>query len=80
MLLIFIGIWKQEKPMKVWIFECRYPSHQAFQLGLAAVILLSLAHIIANLLGGCVCVWSKDQYRSATANRQLAVAFLIFSW
>ncbi|KAK2393370.1 putative transmembrane protein [Trifolium repens] len=68
----------KEKPMKVWIFECRYPSHQAFQLGLAAVILLSLAHIIANLLGGCV--WSKDQYRSATANRQLAVAFLIFSW
>ncbi|MCI05946.1 hypothetical protein A2U01_0027001, partial [Trifolium medium] len=41
----------KEKSMKVWIFDCRYPSHQAFQLGLAAVILLSLAHIIANLLG-----------------------------
>ncbi|AES63633.2 hypothetical protein MtrunA17_Chr2g0280491 [Medicago truncatula] len=70
----------KEKPMKMWIFDCRYPSHQAFQLGLAALILLSLAHIIANLLGGCVCVWSKDQYRSATANKQLSMAFLIFSW
>lgn len=66
--------------MKVWIFECRYPSYQAFKLGLAAVILLALAHTIANLLGGCICVWSKEQYRSASANRQLAVAFLIFSW
>ncbi|XP_004485666.1 protein DESIGUAL 2-like [Cicer arietinum] len=70
----------KEKLMKMWIFECRYPSYQAFKLGLAAVILLSLAHTIASLLGGCICVWSKDQYRSATANKQLSVAFLIFSW
>ncbi|KAJ1396593.1 hypothetical protein SESBI_32517 [Sesbania bispinosa] len=70
----------KEKHMKVWIFDCRYPSYQAFRLGLAAVILLALAHTIANLLGGCICVRSKEQYRSATANRQLAVAFLIFSW
>ncbi|KAK7302156.1 hypothetical protein RJT34_13037 [Clitoria ternatea] len=70
----------KEKHMRVWIFDCRYPSYHAFKLGLAATTLLALAHVIANLLGGCICVWSKDQYRTATANKQLAVAFLIFTW
>ncbi|KAK7328026.1 hypothetical protein VNO77_22120 [Canavalia gladiata] len=70
----------KEKHMRVWIFECRYPSYEAFKLGLAAATLLALAHVIANLLAGCICVWSKQQYQSATANRQLAVTFLIFSW
>ncbi|KAK7412230.1 hypothetical protein VNO78_03680 [Psophocarpus tetragonolobus] len=70
----------KEKHMRVWIFECRYPSYDAFKLGLAAATFLAFAHIIANLLGGCICVWSKAQFRSATANKQLAVAFLIFSW
>ncbi|XP_020234044.1 uncharacterized protein LOC109814108 [Cajanus cajan] len=70
----------KEKHMRVWIFECRYPSYHAFKLGLAAATFLALAHVIANLLGGCVCVSSTKQLLSATANRQLAVAFLIFSW
>ncbi|XP_057472241.1 protein DESIGUAL 2-like [Actinidia eriantha] len=68
------------KHMRVWIFECRYPSHQAFKLGLAAAVLLALAHAIANLLGGCLCIWSKAEVLKATANKQLAVASLIFSW
>ncbi|KAF7843083.1 putative transmembrane protein [Senna tora] len=68
------------KHLKMGIFECRDPSYQAFKLGLAAAILLALAHVIANLLGGCICVWSKEQYKSATANKQLGIAFLIFSW
>ncbi|CAJ1961458.1 unnamed protein product [Sphenostylis stenocarpa] len=70
----------KEKHMKVWIFECRYPSYHALRLGLVAATLLVMAHVIANLLGGCICVWSKEQYRSASENRKLAVAFLIFSW
>ncbi|KAK7246647.1 hypothetical protein RIF29_41517 [Crotalaria pallida] len=70
----------QVKHRKMWIFECRDPSYKAFQLGLAAAILLTFAHAIASLLGGCVCVWSREQYRSATANRKLTVIFLIFSW
>ncbi|TKY71579.1 hypothetical protein E2542_SST00311 [Spatholobus suberectus] len=70
----------KEKHMRVWIFECRYPSYHAFKVGLAAATLLALAHVIANLLGGWICVWSKEQFHSATANRKLAVAFLIFSW
>lgn len=70
----------QVKPFKMGIFECRNPSHEAFKLGIAAAILLALAHVIANLLGGCICIWSKEQFGRATANKQLGVAFLIFSW
>ncbi|KAI4299241.1 hypothetical protein L6164_032718 [Bauhinia variegata] len=65
---------------KLWIVECRDPSYQAFKLGLAAAIFLALAHAIANLLGGCICIRSKEEYGKATANKQLAIAFLIFSW
>ncbi|XP_020238796.1 uncharacterized protein LOC109817861 [Cajanus cajan] len=68
------------KDLKVWVFECRDPSYEAFKLGLAASILLAFAHAIAHLLGGCICMRSKEECQSATANRQLAVAFLIFSW
>ncbi|KAL4391690.1 hypothetical protein HN51_013119 [Arachis hypogaea] len=48
--------------------------------GLAAAILLVCAHAIAHLLGRCICIWSTQQYQTATANKQLALAFLIFSW
>ncbi|XP_061336434.1 protein DESIGUAL 2-like [Gastrolobium bilobum] len=68
------------KDLKMWIFECRDPSYEAFKLGLAAAILLAFAHVIAHLFGGCICVRSKEEYQRATTNRQLAVAFLIFSW
>ncbi|KAE9452673.1 hypothetical protein C3L33_15426, partial [Rhododendron williamsianum] len=68
------------KHMKVWIFECREPSYQAFKLGLAAAALLALAHAISNLLGGCIFIWSKDAVSKASPNRQLAAASLVFSW
>ncbi|KAM7254726.1 hypothetical protein ACFE04_019967 [Oxalis oulophora] len=68
------------KHFRQWVFECRDPSYEAFKLGLAATLLLLIAHTIVNLLAGCVCIWSKDQYQAATANKQLAVASLIFSW
>ncbi|XP_054776213.1 protein DESIGUAL 2-like [Prosopis cineraria] len=68
------------KHVKMWIVECRDPSFKAFELGLAATILLAVAHLIANLLGGCVCIWNKQQYLRASANKQLGMAFLIFSW
>ncbi|KAG6638935.1 hypothetical protein I3843_10G064400 [Carya illinoinensis] len=68
------------KHLRVWIFECRDPSYEAFKLGLAAAIFLALAHIIGNLVSGCICVWSKQDYANSSANRQLAVASLIFSW
>ncbi|CAK9155014.1 unnamed protein product [Ilex paraguariensis] len=68
------------KHLKLWIFDCRDPSYTAFKLSLAAAVLLALAHVIANLLGGCICIWSKEELDRATANKQLAAASLIFSW
>ncbi|XP_057419898.1 protein DESIGUAL 2 [Lotus japonicus] len=68
------------KDLKMWVFECRDPSYHAFKLGLAAAILLAFAHAIAHLLGGCICMWSKEEYQSSTANRQLTFGFLTFSW
>ncbi|KAJ9565982.1 hypothetical protein OSB04_001948 [Centaurea solstitialis] len=66
--------------LRVWIFECRDPSYQAFKLGFAAAVLLAFAHAIANLFGGCHCVWSKPELDRATSNKQLAMASLILSW
>ncbi|KDP20824.1 hypothetical protein JCGZ_21295 [Jatropha curcas] len=68
------------KHLRMWIFECRDPSYQAFKLGLAAAVLMVLAHVIANLFGGCICMWSKEDFSKASANKQLAVTSLIFSW
>ncbi|XP_021293970.1 uncharacterized protein LOC110423880 [Herrania umbratica] len=68
------------KHLRMWIFECRDPSFQAFKLGLTAAVLLGLAHVIGNILGGCVCIWTKEDLDRASANKQLAVASLIFSW
>ncbi|XP_070662131.1 protein DESIGUAL 2-like isoform X2 [Malus domestica] len=65
--------------LKVWIFECKDPSYQAFKLGLAAAVILAVAHVIGNLLGGCICISSKEDYQKATANKQLAIASLILS-
>ncbi|XP_042478146.1 uncharacterized protein LOC122059432 [Macadamia integrifolia] len=68
------------KDLRFLIFECKEPSHEAFLLGLAAAAILALAHVIANLLGGCICVFSKDELERSSANRQLAVACLFVSW
>ncbi|XP_028794427.1 uncharacterized protein LOC114750049 [Neltuma alba] len=68
------------KHVRMSVVECRDPSMKAFQLGLAAAILLGVAHLIANLLGGCICIWNRQQYMRASANKQLGMAFLIFSW
>ncbi|XP_027348381.1 uncharacterized protein LOC113859921 [Abrus precatorius] len=68
------------KDLKMWVLECKDPSYEAFKLGLAASILLALAHAIAHMLGGCICMLSKEECQRATANRKLAVTFLIFSW
>ncbi|KAG6394035.1 hypothetical protein SASPL_144611 [Salvia splendens] len=66
--------------LRVWIFECRDPSYEAFKLGLAAVVMLCLAHIVANLLAGCVFISSKEELDRASPNKQLAAASLMMSW
>lgn len=70
----------QVNHMRLWIFECRDPSHDAFMLGLIAGVLLVLAHVISNLLGGCMCICSQDEFSKASPNRQLSLACLLFSW
>ncbi|KAK2437026.1 putative transmembrane protein [Trifolium repens] len=68
------------KDLKMWVLECRDPSYESFKLGLGASILLALAHAIAHFLGGCIYIKSKEEYKRATSNRQLAMTSLIFSW
>jgi len=72
--------WKQVKDLKMWALECRDPSYGAFKLGVAASILLAFAHAFPHLLGGCICMRSKEECQRSTANRQLAVSFLLLSW
>ncbi|GAB4831027.1 Protein DESIGUAL 2 [Ancistrocladus abbreviatus] len=71
---------KKGRYMKAWIIECREPSYEAYKLGLAAAVLLALAHTIVNILGGCVCIWSKEQLDKSSPNKQLAACSLFFSW
>ncbi|GAB4859481.1 hypothetical protein Ancab_010948 [Ancistrocladus abbreviatus] len=66
--------------LRVLIFECKEPSHEAFLLGAAAAGLMALAHVISNLLGGCFCICSLDDFQKASPNRQLTIACFLFSW
>ncbi|GAA0156905.1 hypothetical protein LIER_38366 [Lithospermum erythrorhizon] len=66
--------------LRLWILECRDPSNKAFKLGLSATILLCLAHSLASLLGGCICIQSREELDRSSANKQLAFASLILSW
>ncbi|KAL3509632.1 hypothetical protein ACH5RR_029033 [Cinchona calisaya] len=69
----------QEKHLRLFIFECKEPSHDAFVFGLAAASLLGIAHILANLLGGCS-VCTTDDIQKASPSRQISLACLIFTW
>ncbi|XP_020589878.1 uncharacterized protein LOC110031151 [Phalaenopsis equestris] len=66
--------------LRVLIFECKEPVHQAYKLGLAAAVILAAAHVIGNLLGGCTCICSKEDFQRSSANRQMAAATLVVSW
>ncbi|MCD7469385.1 hypothetical protein HAX54_008359 [Datura stramonium] len=69
----------QEKHLRLWLFECKEPSHDAFVLGVAAACLLAIAHVLANLLGGCS-VCATDDIKRAPPSRQLSMACLVFTW
>jgi len=65
--------------LRLWIFECKEPSHEAFVLGLSAATLLGLAHVLANLLGGYgVC--SQDESQKSSPSKKVSVACLVFTW
>ncbi|CAH2038251.1 unnamed protein product [Thlaspi arvense] len=62
-------------------YRCRRnPSSGAFAEGAAAIVLLCIVHAMANVLGGCTYIRSKQDFKRATANKILAVAFLLLSW
>ena len=75
----FCGI-LQVQNLTVWIIECRDPSYAAFKLGFAAAALLAFAHVIANFLGGCHCVRSREELDVVSYNKRLAFASLVLSW
>nr|GEY56340.1 At4G21310p-like protein [Tanacetum cinerariifolium] len=66
--------------LTVWIIECRDPSYAPFKLGFAAALLLVFAHVIANFLGGCHCVRSREELDVVSYNKRLAFASLVLSW
>ncbi|XP_008793751.2 uncharacterized protein LOC103709975 [Phoenix dactylifera] len=68
------------KHLRVFLLECKEPVHQAYNLGLAAAVLLAFAHAIANVLGGCMCICSRDEFLRSSANKQMAAGTLILSW
>ncbi|KAI3441598.1 uncharacterized protein J3R85_002195 [Psidium guajava] len=59
---------------------CKELRSDAFELALAATVLLALAHVASNLLGGCICICSMDELENSSSNRQLWFACLISSW
>ncbi|KAK0599712.1 hypothetical protein LWI29_007906 [Acer saccharum] len=58
---------------------CKEPSPEAYMLGLVAAALQALTHIIANLLGGCMCICCTEDLERSSANRQFWFTCLILS-
>ncbi|GLJ15682.1 hypothetical protein SUGI_0257950 [Cryptomeria japonica] len=62
-------------------FKCKVASNAAFWHGVAAAALLLVAHIIANVSGGCICFASKPHHHQhSSLHKQVAAAFLLLSW
>jgi hypothetical protein len=78
MLGIFILL--QVKKVTILFIECEKPSEKAYQLGLAVVVLLVVAHSIANFLGDCACMCSQLEFIRASIDRKLAATTIILSW
>ncbi|XP_038894860.1 uncharacterized protein LOC120083260 [Benincasa hispida] len=67
--------------VSIWVRACsRKPRDDAFSQGLAATILLGVAHVIAKVLGGCICIRNKQHFQESTANKRLGLLFMILSW
>ncbi|KAJ0749916.1 hypothetical protein HanPSC8_Chr05g0202961 [Helianthus annuus] len=69
----------QEKHLRLWLFECKEPSQEAFRLGCGAILLLIVAHVLANLLNGCT-PCGQDETHKASLGRQLSLLSLFFTW
>ncbi|GMP66973.1 hypothetical protein CsSME_00027110 [Camellia sinensis var. sinensis] len=67
------------KHVRLWLFECKDPSHEAFKLGVAAITLLSLAHVLANWIGGCS-ICTREEFQKASPSKQCSLACLFLTW
>lgn len=70
----------QGKHHKAFLIECRQTVHQAYNLGIAAVVLLAVVHTMINILGGCVCYCSKDKFKRAPVDQQIAAITFLMLW
>ncbi|XP_039131513.1 uncharacterized protein LOC120267902 [Dioscorea cayenensis subsp. rotundata] len=68
------------KHHKAFLIECRQTVHQAYNLGIAAVVLLAVVHTMINILGGCVCYCSKDKFKRAPVDQQIAAITFLMLW
>ena len=66
--------------LRLWIFECRHPSYEAFKLGMVATVLLTLAHVAAVMLSGCVCIGSREELDQSSNIKRLAAASHVLAW
>jgi len=80
LLVLYFILFLQVKKETILFIQCKKPVYKAYQLGLAAAVLLVVAHAIANFLGGCACICSQLEFIKASINRKLAAITIILSW
>ncbi|KAG6420435.1 hypothetical protein SASPL_116962 [Salvia splendens] len=68
------------KHMRMWIFECKGRSHDAYVLGIAAAVLLSAAHILVNLLGLLSVTGQHESQKPSPPSKKFSKAFLVLIW
>ena len=67
--------------MRLRTIECKESNRDAFKLGLAAAVILALAHVTSNLLSGCICTsFMEELETSSSTKRKIWFACHIFSW
>ncbi|GMY31473.1 protein VASCULATURE COMPLEXITY AND CONNECTIVITY-like [Fagus crenata] len=67
--------------MRLRTIVCKESNRDAFKLGLAAAVLLALAHVTSNMLSGCICTsFMEELERSSSTKRKIWFACHIFSW
>ncbi|KAG6407024.1 hypothetical protein SASPL_130004 [Salvia splendens] len=69
----------KENHLKLRVSECQEPSHESVVLGLAATILLGIAHVLATLY----CGWSVCNHgvtERASPTKKMSIGFFFFYW
>ncbi|XP_076932562.1 protein VASCULATURE COMPLEXITY AND CONNECTIVITY-like [Bidens hawaiensis] len=70
----------QEKHLRLWLFECKEPSQEAFRFGDGAILLLIVAHVLANLLAACTACSQEGNHKASEWRKQLLFVSLIITW